>query len=412
MKRVVSTILAAAMAVTLLGGCGSEQKSGKNTGSKEGTGTQQKKTVELTMWHELEPAVANIVSEQFKKLEPEIKVNVVRKEKSNDALKLIASDSKGAPDFYWYAHDKIGLYATMGILEPLDPYISADKLNDFIPMTQSAGVFNGKRYQVPAYYETLLFMYNKKLLTAVPKNTDELLAMMKEKTKDGNYGFVEQHSTAYYVAAWINAFGGNIINEKVEPGLNKQETIDAIAYHKQFVPLMPKDGEWNTVTTLFKEGKAASTINGPWLVADVKKAGIDVGFAPLPVVSKNGKALSPYAGVQGIMLLKACKEKEAAAKVIKFMLEKDMGEAISLATGSAPANKKAYDNESIKNNELIKAMKATAENAVPMPNIPQIDVMWSSTENALAAINKNNADVKTEMDKAQKEALKNIESMK
>lgn len=412
MKRVVSTILAAAMAVTLLGGCGSEQKSGKNTGSKEGTGTQQKKTVELTMWHELEPAVANIVSEQFKKLEPEIKVNVVRKEKSNDALKLIASDSKGAPDFYWYAHDKIGLYATMGILEPLDPYISADKLNDFIPMTQSAGVFNGKRYQVPAYYETLLFMYNKKLLTAVPKNTDELLAMMKEKTKDGNYGFVEQHSTAYYVAAWINAFGGNIINEKVEPGLNKQETIDAIAYHKQFVPLMPKDGEWNTVTTLFKEGKAASTINGPWLVADVKKAGIDVGFAPLPVVSKNGKALSPYAGVQGIMLLKACKEKEAAAKVIKFMLEKDMGEAISLATGSAPANKKAYDNESIKNNELIKAMKVTAENAVPMPNIPQIDVMWSSTENALAAINKNNADVKTEMDKAQKEALKNIESMK
>lgn len=412
MKRVVSTILAAAMAVTLLGGCGSEPKSGKNTGSKEGTGTQQKKTVELTMWHELEPAVANIVSEQFKKLEPEIKVNVVRKEKSNDALKLIASDSKGAPDFYWYAHDKIGLYATMGILEPLDSYIPADKMNDFIPMTQNAGVFNGKRYQVPAYYETLLFMYNKKLLNTVPKNTDELLAMMKEKTKDGNYGFVEQHSTAYYVAAWINAFGGNIINEKVEPGLNKQETIDAIAYHKQFVSLMPKDGEWNTVTTLFKEGKAASTINGPWLVADVKKAGIDVGFAPLPVVSKNGKALSPYAGVQGIMLLKACKEKEAAAKVIQFMLQKDMGEAISLATGSAPANKKAYDNESIKNNELIKAMKATAENAVPMPNIPQIDVMWSSTENALAAINKNNADVKTEMDKAQKEALKNIESMK
>lgn len=412
MRRVVSTILAAAMAVTLLAGCGSEQKGEKNTESKEGTGTQQKKTVELTMWHELEPAVANIVSEQFKKLEPEIKVNVVRKEKSNDALKLIASDSKGAPDFYWYAHDKIGLYATMGILEPLDSYIPADKMNDFIPMTQSAGVFNGKRYQVPAYYETLLFMYNKKLLNTVPKNTDELLAMMKEKTKDGNYGFVEQHSTAYYVAAWINAFGGNIINEKIEPGLNKQETIDAIAYHKQFVPLMPKDGEWNTVTTLFKEGKAASTINGPWLVADVKKAGIDVGFAPLPVVSKNGKALSPYAGVQGIMLLKACKEKEAAAKVIQFMLEKDMGEAISLATGSAPANKKAYDNENIKNNELIKAMKITAENAVPMPNIPQIDVMWSCTENALAAINKNNADVKTEMDKAQKEALKNIESMK
>lgn len=422
MKKFVSMALAVFLSLSLLAGCGSQVTTGNastaagtsaaTAASAETTAVKDVKPVELTMWHELEPGVADTISQQLKKLEPEIKVNLVRKEKSTEALKLIASDPNGAPDLYWYAHDKIGLFATMGVLEPLDQYVSVDKFNGLVPMTVKAGTFDSKKYQIPVYYETLLFMYNKKLLSSVPKTTDELLAMMKEKTKGGNYGFVEQHSTAYYVAAWINGFGGYIINDKAEPGLNRQETMDAVAYHKEFVPFMPKDGEWNTVTTLFKEGKAAATINGPWLVADVRKAGIDLGFAALPAISKNNKPLSPYAGVQGVMMLKASKNKEAAAKVLNFLAEKDLGEALALSTGAAPANLKAYDNEKVKTDELIIAMKAQAENATPMPNIPEMDVMWTVTENALAAINKNNADVKTEMEKAQNEALKGIAAMK
>jgi len=41
-----------------------------------------------------------------------------------------------------------------------------------------------------------------------------------------------------------------------------------------------------------------------------------------------------------------------------------------------------------------------------------MDVMWTATENMLVAINKNNADIKTECDKAQKEALSQLEAMK
>lgn len=369
--------------------------------------------VELTIWHTAEEGVVSVLEEQLAKLEPEIKVNIVRKENMGDALKLAAGDADALPDFVWLAHDNIGMYAEMGVFEAIDDYVDADAYSKFIQVAQDAATYKGKHYQVPAYYETVMFMYNRALLKdeEVPKTTDELLQMMKDRTKDGNYGFVEQHSNAYYVSAWIHAFGGCIINENAEPGLDTQEMIDAVNYHKQFAKYMPADGDWNTITTLFLEGKAAAVANGPWFVASAQEAGIDLGVAPLPTVSENGKALQPYSGVQGMCLVSTCKHKEAAKTVLNFLCQKDLGEAIAIKNGAAPAHSEAYNNPEVQSNEIIMTLKECAENAVPMPNIPQMSVMWTCTENALTSINMNGADTAETLQGAQKEALAQIEAM-
>ena len=61
----------------------------------------------------------------------------------------------------------------------------------------------------------------------------------------GTYALVNQHSTAYNVAPVINGFGGYIIDKDADPGLNKQETKDAIAYNQKFAAL-EADGDYNT----------------------------------------------------------------------------------------------------------------------------------------------------------------------
>jgi arabinogalactan oligomer/maltooligosaccharide transport system substrate-binding protein len=359
----ISKIIALLLIVTMVfTGCSSKTSTGTkatNSDNKEAVTEEADKAteapaataepVELTLWHTAEDGVVSVLQEQLAKLEPAIKVNIVRKENMSDTLKLAAGDANALPDLIWYAQDNIGMLAEMGVLEPIDDYVDAEAFGKFLPMTQTAGEYNGKHYQIPAYYETVMFMYNKALLTEVPKTTDELLAMMKEKTKDGNYGFVKQHSTAYYVSAWIHAYGGSIINEKAEPGLDSQAMIDALTYHKQFADLMPTDGEWNTVTTLFLEGKAASMANGPWFVSQVKDAGIDLGVAPLPVCSVNNKPLQPYSGVQGVCLVSTCKNKDAAKTVLNFLCQKDLGEALALKNSSAPAHSEAYNNPDIQN---------------------------------------------------------------
>ena len=87
-------------------------------------------------------------------------------------------------------------------------------------MTVKAATYKGEVYQLPLYFETLLYMYNRRYMSddEVPSTTEGLYKYMQENTKGGHYGFVEQHSTAYYAAGWLHAFGGYILNENGEPG--------------------------------------------------------------------------------------------------------------------------------------------------------------------------------------------------
>ena len=52
-----------------------------------------------------------------------------------------------------------------------------------------------------------------------------------------------------------------------------------------------------------------------------------------------------------------------------------------------------------------------ANNVVPTPNIPEMDVMWSVTDDLLAAVNKRGENVQTACDAHQKEALEQISAM-
>ena len=60
---------------------------------------------------------------------------------------------------------------------------------------------------------------------------------------------------------------------------------------------------------------------------------------------------------------------------------------------------------------MIIAIKETAETAQPMPNIPEMSVMWGPAEGLLAAVNKSGEDVKTAAEHYQQDALTAIADM-
>jgi arabinogalactan oligomer/maltooligosaccharide transport system substrate-binding protein len=371
--------------------------------------------VQITIWHDKEDTVAAVLQAELDKLAPEIVVTLVKKEGLTDALKLVGNDPNAAPDMYFFAHDKIGVYAEMGILAPITDFIPEETFKDYIDVTVSAATYKGEIYQLPIYYETLLFMYNKDLMSEadVPATTEELYSYMKEHTDGERYGFVEQHSTPYYSVPWLHGFGAYIINEAGEIGLQTPEAIQALTYHKKFVDLMPGESDYNTINILFFEGKADSIIGGPWLVPSIRTRGINLGFAPMPTVDDTGLPLSPYSGTQGLHVLKVAAETKAAAitKVLNQLTGTGIGIAMANASGCAPANSLCYEDDSVKQDEMVMMMKATAENAVPMPNIPEMDVMWTVTGNMLTAINMSGGDPTEEAKRAAEEAKDLISAM-
>lgn len=372
--------------------------------------------VSVTVWHDKEDSVIQVLTDALAVLEPEIHVVFEKKTGLTESLKLVGNDKNAAPDMYFFAHDKMGVYAEMGILAPISDFVSADELSGYVPLTLHGTTYKGAQYQLPVYFETLLFMYNKKYMKEedIPSTTEELYQYMQRKTKYGHYGFVEQHSTPYYAAGWIHGFNGKIITDEGTPCLNSAEVISALQYHKKFVDLMPGETEYATVNTLFTEGMAHATIAGPWFVPTVRAAGIDVGIAPMPCVDETGSPLAPYSGIQGFHVLKvhAEEKKDAITKIFSELMKPEVQIRLAKESGCAPAMEACYAQDEIKSDELIMAMRHSAETAVPMPNIPEMDVMWTVTGSLLTDINMSGYDVPAAADNAQKKALDLIEAMK
>ncbi len=433
MKKVMSILLSVLLLSQILACSGKDSNNNSPTGT-QGNGTQSNgvtgaadgtgadsepeessEPVKITIWHDKEDAIAEVLQKELDQLAPEIVVTLVKKEGLTDALKLVGNDPNAAPDMYFFAHDKIGVYAEMGILAPITDFISADVFQDYLDVTVSAATYKGEIYQLPLYFETLLFMYNKDYMSEdeVPATTEELYTYMKENTDSERYGFVEQHSTAYYSVPWLHAFGGYIINDSGEIGLELPESIEALTYHKKFVEYMPGESDYNTVNILFLEGLADSIIGGPWLVPSAKQRGINLGFAAMPVVDETGLPLSPYSGTQGLHVLKVAAKTKAAAitKILTLLTSPDIGIAMANASGCAPANSLCYEDATVQQDEMVMMMKQTAENAISMPNIPQMDVMWTVTGNMLSSINMSGGDPATEAKKAAGEAEELIAAM-
>lgn len=403
MKKILSLILLAAMILPLTACSGNSR-------------TDSADANKLVIWHDKEDEVIQVLSDYLAEALPELEVSFEKKTNLTDSLKLVGNDPSAAPDLFLFAHDKIGVFAEMGILSPLDALVDDAALAQLLPMTLEAASYKGSLYQLPLYFETLLFIYNRRYMLpdSVPATTDELLAYMENNTGRGRYGFVEQHSTAYYSAAWIHGFGGSLIDESGTPFPDADAVKEALRYHLNFVRLMPGETEYNTVNTLFLEGKADATIGGPWMIPSAREAGIELGIAPMPVVNATGAPLAPYSGVQGIHVLKYAAEHktEAVKALLSALAEPEIGVSLALASGCAPANENCYVEPQVAQDELVQAMRTTAEIAVPMPNIPEMDVMWTVVSNLLTDVNLSGKDIDASFDEALAEANDLISAMK
>ncbi|MBE5973415.1 MAG: extracellular solute-binding protein [Paenibacillaceae bacterium] len=411
MKK-MALVLCIAMTVAMVTGCSKNTDSvAAKQGNKEALNT-------IRIWHDGDKAMIQLMEDHLNEALNDDGITVKFEQKSGltDQIKLYGSDEVNGPDLYMYAHDSLGMFVEMGALAPITDVIDKAVYADMLPMTLKAGNYKDAQYLMPVYFETLLFIYNKDLWEGeVPSSTEELYSYMKDHTDAtaGTYALVNQHSTAYNVAPLINGFGGFIINEQAKPGLNDEKTMEAIEYNKKFASL-EADGDYNTVNALFKDGKAAAIIGGPWMISSVKEAKINYGIKSLcDFKLPNGNALVPYSGVQGVGVMKHAAEtkKEAVEKVLKEIADPQLGIDLAESSRCAPANQKSYENTTVSKDEMIAAMRKTADIAQPMPNIPQMSVMWGPAESLLAAVNKSGKDLNSVADEYQKQAETAIADM-
>lgn len=167
-SKLMSMALTLTMAAGLLSGCG-------------GNSVSETDKTTITIWHDKEDAVAEVLQKKLEELEPDVHVVLEKKSDLTESLKMVGSDPKAAPDMYFFAHDKIGVYAEMDILAPITDIIPEEELDVYMDNTLEAATYKGEIYQLPVYYETLLFMYNRLYMKddEVPQTTENCISICR-----------------------------------------------------------------------------------------------------------------------------------------------------------------------------------------------------------------------------------------
>jgi arabinogalactan oligomer / maltooligosaccharide transport system substrate-binding protein len=375
---------------------------------------------EIVVWHGYrggEKAAFEKVVDNFNKANTgKIKVTTLAVPYDAFADKITAAVPRGkGPDVFIFAQDRLGGWIAAGnTVEPLDFFLDPATKGRYLKATLDAMTYQGTIYGLPLNFKVITMIYNKKLVPAPPKTTAELEAMAKKFTnaQAGRFGLVYWYSDFYYHAALMNGFGGGVFAGR-KPTLNSAQNVASLNYLLTWINqgFMPAEPSTALITSLFNEGKAAIVFSGPWFLGEVAK-GVDYGLAPLPTISENGnKPMRPWITVEGVYVAAPSKNKDAAYEFAKYLTDVPAARVMALEGRQTPANKGVYADPAVANDPILKAFRQQVDVAIPMPNLPEMSMVWSPATTAMNVIVKKAATPKAALDQAQKEVVERINNL-
>ena len=363
----------------------------------------------VTLWHSYrddERKALDTLVAQWNKLQPGVQIQALAVPFDAIIDKFqVATPNGNGPALIIMAHDKIGLWARDGLLQPLGDFAAKDRLGRFLPQTVKPLVFDKAIWGLPMAFKTVALFYNRKLVPQPPKTIGQLIEVGKGFTseKTESFGLAYDAADLYFHAPFLYGMGGKVWDEDAKKiTIDTPEAIKAAELVRGFyteAKILPKGVGGFVVTAMFNDGKTPFTIQGPWFISEIAKD-IDWGVAVLPEI-EPGKPLRPYLGSEAVLLTKQSKVRDAALKVMDY-LTSDEAAITRLEMGhQMVANAKIYENPRWLEKPVVRVFHAQAETSVPMPTAVEPSVAWAPYSAALRKIIFSGADPKTALAEAQ-----------
>ncbi len=356
--------------------------------SNNNKGTKEK----LVVWTSSEHVKLAIdtVAERFEDdFEVEVEVLVLNKDLTSQ-FKTAAVSGKG-PDIFTWAHDVVGELASSGLIEPVN--ISSGLQKAFIPVALDAFRYKGKIYGYPYDLEAIALIYNKDIMSDVPKSMEELVEFSKKlkRRKPNLYGFLYDIGNFFFSFPFLSANGGYIFKKEkgqtnvFDIGLANDGAIAGGKFIASLVKdeVIPESTDRSIAFNLMKKGELAATIDGPWSMTDLKKSGINFRVAPIPTL--NGGRPKPFVGTHGFIVRRSSDKKALAKEFIENYLVTKAG--IMTLYEIDPRGPSRMDVVKELEGEVhLKQFLDSAASGVPMPNVPQMGAVWGAMSTALRFI--------------------------
>lgn len=387
----------ATLAAMAISGCSSKKEGGAAGDVKVSSDTSAE--LVLFYWDKNQTKTIEENLASFKKKFPKITVKTNLAGYS-DYWKKLRTQAQGneLPDVFWMNGPNVQLYASNGMLEPLDS-ITENGISwaDYPKALVDLHTYDGKHYGVPKDYDTIGVFYNKKLFKAAGV-----------EFPSGDWTWEEFHEKAKRISEWgrpkgiygcattVNGDGqgtyyntifqaGGYVIEDGKSGFDDPKSIEGLQCWADWIKdgsvASPKIVTDTKPSQMFKSGKSAMFWTGDWtaseLAEEFKGREDDYDVVALP---KKEKRATVIHGLGWVASGKS-KNKAAALALVAHMAGKESqqvegrnGTAIPAFNGTQDAWVKSYPKW---NCEMF--VKAANDYAVTYPVSKNTDV-WANKE--------------------------------
>jgi ABC-type glycerol-3-phosphate transport system substrate-binding protein len=314
-RRVLAGFAAATAAALVLSGC-----SGGDNGSSSSGGsgwsvpsTDPTATIKVLSILDLKTAHMQEVIDAFQKAHPTIKIDYqsVAFDALNSTIDARVANKGGDPDVYWADQPRISATA------------------------YDAGVYQDKLWALPIANSTQLLYYNKAMLKKAgipfPSASVDQRMTWEQLTKDAakakaagaQYGMLFGQFDRYYqlepLPVQLGGSVGATGDKNLTPDFTSEQWVKAFTWYGDLFKqgIAPRGMKSEESDPAFVAGRAAYTVEGPWLIPQLGESKVDWGIAPQPVF-QGGKPTTPT-GSWSLAMNPFSKQKEAAAIFMKWM---------------------------------------------------------------------------------------------
>ncbi len=308
-------------------------------------------------------------------------VNVVDQSKNANGFQFYATAArtgKGPDVVFGMPHDNNGVFAQEGLLSPVPK--GAINPGDYSKSVLDAITVQGTQYSLPVSVQAIALFYNKKMIKTPPKTWAQF---SKDATK---YGFGYDQANLYDDYTIIGGMGGYVFknnNGTLDPnniGLDNPGAVKAFTLMRDMVAKY----HWMQPTTTgaialqqFVTKKIGMYISGAWDIANVQAAKVPYSVAQLPKLP-NGHAMTPFLGVITAFVNSRSPQQAADWSLAEFLSSRQAQLQYYNVSQQVPAMTALQHSPAVQHNPLFKAFAAETPVAVPMPNIPQMQAVWSA----------------------------------
>lgn len=246
-------------------------------------------------------------------------------------------------------------------------------------------------YGLPVLMDGLALLHNRQLLPDPPATFAELAGLAGRLGEGAPWVVSLPLLSPYHIYPFLDGYGGYIFGRSEgawDPGNVGLANDGAIRgtrylstlYTKQRLfpePLADRAAMYSEAVQLFLRGEAATLIEGSWVLPQLEAAGLDYGVAPLPLLPGSEETPRTLVVVQAVYLSAASAHPDQARALLAHIGTEESIVALQQATSTIPVRRDVLRSASLRNGSSLRAWYELVAAGVPLPNVPELDTIWS-----------------------------------